>query len=69
MSGTVQRVWYVAYGSNLGRARFQCSLSGGPPDGGRREYAGCRDPSDPERTTGVDVPALAGRLDPLTDSG
>ena len=59
MSGTVQRVWYVAYGSNLGRARFQCYLSGGTPDGGRREYAGCRDPSDPERTTGVDVP---GRL-------
>ncbi|WP_175582642.1 histone deacetylase [Nocardioides guangzhouensis] len=55
----MQRVWYVAYGSNLGRARFQCYLSGGTPAGGQREYAGCRDPSVPDRITVLDVP---GRL-------
>ncbi|WP_216858781.1 hypothetical protein [Actinomadura verrucosospora] len=27
-------LWYVAYGSNLFRARFACYLSGGRPDGG-----------------------------------
>jgi hypothetical protein len=59
VSDTVQRVWYVAYGSNLGRERFQCYLSGGTPAGGRRAYAGCNDPRDPERIASLDVP---GRL-------
>jgi hypothetical protein len=52
----VQRVWYVAYGSNLGLARFRCYLSGGRPAGATREYAGCRDTSDPQRDVGLDVP-------------
>ena len=43
----MDRVWYVAYGSNLGTDRFRCYLAGGRPDGGTRTYAGCRDPSDP----------------------
>lgn len=51
-----ERIWYVAYGSNLAMARFRCYLSGGRPDGASREYAGCRDPSDPVRTEGVEVP-------------
>lgn len=52
----VRRVWYVAYGSNLGLARFRCYLSGGRPAGGLRDYPGCRDASDPERITSLDMP-------------
>jgi hypothetical protein len=51
-----QRIWYVAYASNLAMARFRCYLSGGRPLGGAREYAGCRDQSEPSRTQGVQVP-------------
>ncbi len=40
-------VWYVAYGSNLSRARFDIYLKGGTPEGTTHEYPGCRDPSDP----------------------
>jgi hypothetical protein len=43
----VERVWYVAYASNLGMARFRCYLAGGCPDGGLRTYPGCRDAADP----------------------
>jgi hypothetical protein len=50
-----QRIWYVAYGSNLALARFRCYLRGGRPAGGSRVYAGCRDPRDPARTEGVEV--------------
>ncbi len=53
------QVWYVAYGSNLRRDRFRCYLAGGRPDGGLRTYDGCRDPADPVRDVGVEVP---GRL-------
>ncbi|MFG1820182.1 histone deacetylase [Kribbella sp. NPDC049174] len=55
----MQRVWYVAYGSNLALGRFRCYLAGGRPAGGARVYPGCRDRSDPERIVGVEVP---GRL-------
>jgi hypothetical protein len=51
----VHRVWYVAYGSNLGLQRFRCYLSGGRPAGGRRDYPGCRDRRDPEGMTALDV--------------
>ena len=51
-----QRVWYVAYGSNLAWARFRCYVAGGQPLGGNRVYAGCRDPSDPTRTQSLDIP-------------
>ena len=55
----MQRVWYVAYGSNLALGRFRCYLAGGRPAGGARVYPGCRDRSDPERIVAVEVP---GRL-------
>lgn len=51
----MQRVWYVAYGSNLALDRFRCYLAGGRPAGGARVYPGCRDPRDPERILGVEV--------------
>jgi hypothetical protein len=47
MADDVERVWYVAYASNLGTERFRCYLAGGRPDGGQRSYPGCRDPADP----------------------
>jgi hypothetical protein len=50
------RIWYVTYGSNLAMGRFRCYVSGGRPLGGSREYVGCRDPSDPSRNLGVEVP-------------
>jgi hypothetical protein len=52
----MSRVWYVAYGSNLAMDRFGCYLAGGRLAGGARDYTGCRDPSDPARTEGVEVP-------------
>ena len=52
----MERVWYVAYGSNLALDRFRCYLAGGRPAGGARVYAGCRDHSDPQRIAGVHVP-------------
>lgn len=51
----MRRVWYVAYGSNLGMARFRCYLSGGQPAGGMRSYPGCRDPRPPARADGIEV--------------
>jgi hypothetical protein len=52
----MQQVWYVAYGSNLALDRFRCYLAGGRPAGGARVYPGCRDPRDPERIVGVEIP-------------
>jgi hypothetical protein len=52
-------VWYVAYGSNLERSRFDCYLEGGVPEGGSRDYAGCVDPSAPVDDVAVELP---GRL-------
>ncbi len=52
-------IWYVAYGSNLATDRFRCYVSGGRPVGAARGYPGCRDPSEPTRSTAVEV---TGRL-------
>jgi hypothetical protein len=52
----VDRIWYVAYGSNLGAHRFGCYLAGGRPDGGMRTYPGCRDPSPPAATFSLELP-------------
>jgi len=52
----MERIWYVAYGSNLAKARYRCYHSGGRPAGGSRDYVGCRDPGDPTRIEGVEVP-------------
>lgn len=51
-------VWYVAYGSNLERGRFRCYLEGGVPPGGRREYVGCVDPSEPLDDLSVEIPGV-----------
>lgn len=52
----MDQVWYVAYGSNLAFDRFRCYLAGGRPPGGARVYPGCRDPREPARAVGLDVP-------------
>ena len=52
-------VWYVAYASNLSADRLGCYLAGGRPEGWRRTYEGCRDPSPP---TGDVALRLPGRL-------
>ena len=52
----LQRLWYVAYGTNLSRARFQVYLHGGRPLGGARDYPGARDPLAPERDFGLMIP-------------
>jgi hypothetical protein len=49
----VQRIWYVAYGSNLSRERFCYYLRGGRPDGAERDYPGCRDTSDELESFGL----------------
>jgi hypothetical protein len=56
---TEHRVWYVAYGSNLHRARFNCYIAGGRPRGAGRTYLGCRDQSPPRKDVGI---RLAGGL-------
>jgi hypothetical protein len=40
-------VWYAGYGSNLLRARFDCYINGGQPNGSTRTYPGCRDTTHP----------------------
>jgi hypothetical protein len=52
----LDRVWYVAYGSNMHADRLRCYLAGGTPPGGRRTYPGCRNPNPPERTVPVVLP-------------
>ena len=52
----MQRLWYVAYGSNLSRARFQVYLRGGTPAGGTREHPGARDSRGPLDDAAVLVP-------------
>jgi hypothetical protein len=52
----MKRLWYVAYGTNLSRARFLVYLQGGRPDGGARDYPGSRDPVDPEQDVALLVP-------------
>ena len=52
----VPRVWYVAYGSNLGADRFRCYLAGGRPREGARTYPGCRDRSEPEGSFSLQLP-------------
>ena len=51
----MERVWYVAYGSNLALERFSCYLYGGRPRGGTRVYPGCRDVTPPAQTAAVTV--------------
>ncbi|MCU1431694.1 MAG: hypothetical protein JWP95_799 [Actinotalea sp.] len=50
------RVWYVAYGSNLSAHRFRCYLAGGRPVGSLRSYPGCRDTSEPARIVPLVIP-------------
>ena len=60
----MDRVWYVAYGTNLSFARFRCYLVGGRPDGGSRTYPGCRDRVEPGGDVSLDIPGalyFAGR--------
>jgi hypothetical protein len=52
----VDRVWYVAYGSNLGTSRFRCYLAGGRPEGGIRTYTGCRDATEPAEAFSLELP-------------
>ncbi|MER7544116.1 histone deacetylase [Spirillospora sp. NPDC127506] len=49
-------IWYVAYGSNLFRERFQCYLAGGRPPGGARRHAGCRDPRPARAEQSITIP-------------
>jgi hypothetical protein len=52
---TEDRVWYVAYGSNMSARRLACYISGGRPLGGRRTYRGCRDQSPPRDSAAIRV--------------
>lgn len=49
----MDRLWYVAYGSNLASARFTCYLVGGRPLDGLRSYPGCRDATEPTANRAV----------------
>lgn len=45
----MQRLWYVAYGSNVSLRRFRLYLQGGTPVGGARRCPGAREPAGPQR--------------------
>ncbi|WP_406862184.1 histone deacetylase [Streptomyces sp. HUAS MG47] len=49
-------VWYAAYGSNVHTARLRAYLAGGAPPGAECVYPGCRDASEPVRSTAVELP-------------
>jgi hypothetical protein len=53
---TMDKIWYVSYGSNMCRGRFECYLSGGVPAGGNWCYPGCRDSSPPRRSYPMWIP-------------
>jgi hypothetical protein len=52
----VERLWYVAYGTNLSIARLRCYLRGGRLPEVARQYQGCRDQSDPAATFALRLP-------------
>ena len=52
-----RNVWYAAYGSNLSRARFDCYLRGGCPQGAAHTFPGCRDTSPPTDDTAGEIDA------------
>jgi hypothetical protein len=52
----MERLWYVAYGTNLSRERFRVYLHGGRPEGGARDNPGSRDPLAPERDVPLMIP-------------
>jgi len=52
----MQRMWYVAYGTNLSWERFRMYLQGGRPWVGGRDHPGCRDPFGPQREMALMVP-------------
>jgi hypothetical protein len=52
----MQHVWYVAYGSNLSRQRFQVYLHGGTPVGGARGHLGARDGRGPVEDVSLLIP-------------
>jgi succinyl-diaminopimelate desuccinylase len=49
-------VWYVTYGSGLSKENFVCTIAGGKPIGGRKEYIGCRDKTMPIKDTFISLP-------------
>lgn len=53
MRQSLETLWYVAYGSNIDRRRFDCYLTGGRPVGGVRTYPGCRDQTPPTAEAAV----------------
>lgn len=54
--GAPERVWYVAYGSNMLTGRLHYYLAGGRPPGAARTYPGCRDPRPPAESRPVTLP-------------
>lgn len=52
----MERLWYVAYGTNLSRSRFLVYLQGGRPAGGARHHPGSRDPLVPARDVALMIP-------------
>lgn len=52
----MQRLWYVAYGSNLSLQRFLVYLHGGTPSGGTRLYPGARDSRGPVQDVSLLIP-------------
>jgi hypothetical protein len=52
----VDRLWYVAYGSNMRVARLAYYLRGGRIPDTDRVYPGCRDQSDPSQDAAITLP-------------
>lgn len=52
----MDRLWYVAYGSNLCSNRFRVYLEGGLPEGAARDHPGSRNTAAPARREAVLIP-------------
>ncbi len=49
-------IWYLSYGSNLNKNRFNCYLAGGQPEGSMETEGGCRDATPPVKARGKTIP-------------
>jgi len=52
----MSHVWYVGYGSNLSKQRFQCYIKGGTPCFGKKQNDGCHDKSPPKEDKPIIIP-------------
>ena len=51
-----EKVWYVCYGSNMLRARFEIYITGGICEYNGKKYKGCKDTTLPTCSIPCEIP-------------